>query len=113
MPNTNGWVAAQGDERLALALSAARAGAFEIDFRNKAFWCSPEFVEIWGKVPELKGERTGGGWDGMHPEDRDGFNAMRTRWNQPGFEHYDVRTIAHADGRDRWVRIYFEVRGRT
>ena len=39
-------IGAEGESRLTQALAAAGAGAFEIDFRKRAVWCSPEFIQI-------------------------------------------------------------------
>jgi PAS domain S-box-containing protein len=36
-------------ERLRIALSAARAGTFELDFDQQTFWSSPEFDQIVGR----------------------------------------------------------------
>ena len=54
-------------ERLKLALDAARAGAFETNFKEQTFWCSPEFQEIVGGSMTFADSL--GVWPMTHPDD--------------------------------------------
>ena len=58
-------------KRLGVALDAARCGVFETDFVNKAFWCSPEFMEIVGR--EFSFEEASSVWPNVHPDDVEGL----------------------------------------
>ena len=54
-------------ERLKLALDAARAGAFETNFKEQTFWCSPEFEDIVGGKMTFADSL--GVWPMTHPDD--------------------------------------------
>ena len=56
-------------ERLTLAMAAARAGAFETNFTDRTFWCSPEFEQIVGRSLTFD-EASKPNWPVIHPEDR-------------------------------------------
>ena len=54
-------------ERLKLAMDAAQAGAFETNFKEQSFWCSPEFIEVVGRA--LTFQESMGVWPMTHPDD--------------------------------------------
>ncbi len=96
-------------DRLKLAMDAARAGAFEVNFKDQSFWCSPEFVEVVGQA--LTFEESLRVWPMTHPDDaqdaqrlldRAGIGAelaaqLESRIILPSGEvrWVDVRTVAH------------------
>jgi PAS domain S-box-containing protein len=55
-------------DRLKLAMSSARAGAFQIDVAARSFWCSPEFEAIAGRKLEFH-EAASPAWALCHPDD--------------------------------------------
>ncbi len=58
-------------DRLKVALDAGRAGVFETDFKNRTFWCSPQFTEIMGSSLTFE-EAARRSWPMTHPEDAAG-----------------------------------------
>jgi PAS domain S-box-containing protein len=117
-----GWMRREADEsaeRLSLALEAARAGVFEADFRNKTFWCSPEFVEIVGR-PLTWAEASQPVWPIIHPDDQEavladvkvsleslkvGPHEMRIRLPDGDWRWVDCRAVVHVDAEGRLSKI--------
>jgi PAS domain S-box-containing protein len=93
-------------QRLAVALEAAEAGAYEIDHRNKTFWASPEFVKITGQGEASYEEATQLRFPGFHPDDldhvRESFRSLHTGSSRAGA--FDARII-RPDGETRWIRV--------
>jgi len=93
-------------QRLAVALEAAEAGAYEIDHVAKTFWASPEFVRITGQVGAGYTEATQLRFPGFHPDDlphvRESFRALHTGGGHAGA--FDAR-IVRPDGETRWIRV--------
>ena len=94
-------------ERLHLALYAARAGVYEIDFSKRTFWCSPEFLELVGRSMTFE-EATGPSWPTTHPDDVErvrqwvlGRQAKATRGS------LDLRLIL-PDGEVLWRQVQSE-----
>ncbi len=94
-------------ERLGLALKAARAGVFEVDLKERSFWCSPEFVEVAGRSLSFE-EACTPAWPLIHPEDmpavRASFNADMAATQIGAAE---ARLILPS-GEHRWVHISAE-----
>ena len=98
-------------ERLAVALEAADAGAYEIDHVNKTFWASPEFVKLTGHDNATYEEATQLRFPGFHPDDlehvRESFRILHTGTNRSG--SFEAR-IVRPDGTTRWVRVSHHLR---
>ncbi|MGZ3404243.1 MAG: ATP-binding protein, partial [Phenylobacterium sp.] len=98
--------AQQNAQRLAVALEAAEAGAYEIDHVNKTFWASPEFVKLTGQDNATYEDAIQLRFPGFHPDDldhvRDSFRALHTGRGRSGT--FEVR-IVRPDGETRWVRV--------
>ncbi len=94
----------ESEERVQLALGAAKMGAFDWDIvSGKAVW-SPETERIWG-LPV-------GGFDGtyehwrrlVHPEDLPKAEALvRRAVEEPGTPYELEHRIIHPDGAVRWI----------
>ena len=92
--------------RLKLALHAAEAGAFEIDHQNQTFWASDQFYELVGRqmgyadinVPV---------WPFVHAQDQALVIAGNVRWAMGDTAEPMEFRIAHLDGSERWVRVYY------
>jgi PAS domain S-box-containing protein len=93
-------------QRLAVALEAAEAGAYEIDHVAKTFWASPEFVKLTGQDNATYDEAIQLRFPGFHPDDlehvRESFRVLHTGAGRSG--SFDAR-IVRADGETRWVRV--------
>jgi PAS domain S-box-containing protein len=93
-------------ERLHLATTSAKAGAFEIDFKTRSLWCSPEFDQIV-QTPVTFDDVCRPVWSVCHPDDaeaieqaihdtRDGAGRMEWRLIRPDGEIRWVETNAKA-----------------
>jgi PAS domain S-box-containing protein len=94
-------------ERLNLAMDAAKGGVFEVHFKQEAFWCSPEFVQIVGQ--SLDFEDAAGIWSITHPDDVEQVAAAvaaSQAGNQDATAEWRVRLPS---GHYRWI----EARGRV
>jgi PAS domain S-box-containing protein len=91
-------------ERLRMALSAARAGAFELNVEDQIFWSSPEFDEIVGRRMTYA-EASMQPWPMNAPEDLD-----RIREFLPSIEAGDMPPVEWRvvldSGERRWVRSF-------
>ena len=91
--------------RLKLALSSARAGVCEFDFRKETFWGSPEFVGLVGRAAPERIDQTLAFYNREdHPEVMD---LRRRALTEGSAEPVDVR-LDHPAG-ERWVRLSLEV----
>jgi signal transduction histidine kinase len=89
--------------QLDLALRAANAGVFEIDFVNRTVDCSPGFVRMVGR--DFTFEEATIATPIFETPDLEAFEAMRETWG-------DGRTLEMRivrEGEERWVRIYSDV----
>jgi PAS domain S-box-containing protein len=97
--------------RLKVALGAARAGVYEIDYEGESFWGSPEFNRIMGRrigYADVRHQAL----PGLHPDDRAALLAAASQWRDSGHDgahEYDVRVI-DPDGVARWIRVFHETR---
>ena len=97
-------------ERLGLALKAARAGVFEVDFQACAFWCSPEFVEVAGRAMTFE-EAATSAWPILHPDDLDVVNqAFSKGFAASNLGSAEARLVMPS-GAHRWVHICGELTG--
>ena len=97
--------------RLKVALGAARAGVYEIDYEGQTFWGSPELNRIMGRRLGYEDIRHGA-LPGLHPEDRAALLAAASGWRESGHvgaHEYDVRLVG-PNGGERWVRVFHESR---
>jgi PAS domain S-box-containing protein len=98
--------AQENAQRLAVALAAAEAGAYEIDHVAKTFWASPEFVRLTGQDNATYEEAIQLRFPGFHPDDlghvRESFRALHTGQGRSGA--FEAR-IVRPDGETRWVRV--------
>ena len=95
--------------RLKMALSVAQAGAFEIDYETKRFWCSPEFVLLTGRRLTYE-QASSGPWPFIHPEDAPDVAAAFDSWRSGALFNQSVELrVVREDGQTRWVRSYYEV----
>ncbi|WP_298743631.1 protoglobin domain-containing protein [uncultured Brevundimonas sp.] len=94
--------------RLKLALDAAHAGVFEVNFRDRSFWCSPEFVDIVGRSVPFE-EAIGDVWQTTHPDDIPRVRRQIREWlDQDRFDPFEFRVVL-PDGASRWIQINGEV----
>jgi PAS domain S-box-containing protein len=94
--------------RQELALSAAEAGAFEIDHVNQTFWASEQFSRLIGRRMDYEAIAVPV-WPFVHPEDRDLVESVNTRWAE-GEENVSMEfRIVSADGEARWVRVFYRL----
>ncbi len=91
-------------ERLSLALSAARAGAFELDFRDQTFWSSPEFDEILGRRMTYA-EASLPIWPMNAPEDIERMSEFLPSIEDGDMPPVEWRVILNS-GERRWVRSF-------
>jgi signal transduction histidine kinase/CheY-like chemotaxis protein len=91
--------------RLKLALTSAKAGVCELDYRKGLFWGSPEFVQLTGRPTP---ERIDDTLALYNPEDHEVVRSLRREASADGSStSVDVR-LAHPEG-ERWVRLSLEV----
>jgi PAS domain S-box-containing protein len=96
------------EQRLKIALGAAKAAVIETDFQSGAVWSSPELVDLVGL--DLNGTRAGDQiWPFVHPHDRDRVDAAVRGWaGDAAIEPVEMRILT-PEGRERWVRVYTEI----
>ena len=103
-------VAARSDaqlnaERLKMALEAARAGVFEIDYEAESFWCSPEFEVLVGGRMSFQ-EACASPWPMVHPDDmehvRDALAAPLGSADRPATLETRIRLPG---GEVRWIQV--------
>ena len=91
--------------RLKLALTSAKAGVCEFDYRKNTFWASPEFIQLSGRTPSEQIEKT---LDLFNPEDHDAVMDLRRRAKADGSTTAIEVRLDHPEG-ERWVRLSLEV----
>ena len=91
-------------ERLGLALEAAHAGVFEIDFHQRSVWSSPDLDQILGR-PLTYADAAQRIWPFIVPEDRDIARAATAEGLKTGkVRPHEVRIVPRSGG-PRWVDI--------
>ena len=95
-------------ERLKLAMDAAQAGVFETDLKKRAFWCSPEFVQIVGRP--LSFEEAAGVWPIIHPEDAAKVRDAIARSEAGSPDEAAEWRILLPSGEYRWIEARASVR---
>ena len=93
-------------DRLRMAMDAARAGAFEVDYKGRSFWCSPEFVQIVGRDMNFKDAEAA--WPVVSADDRERLHAVAQeslRTHRPG--RVELR-IEPSSGEERWIEMSVE-----
>jgi PAS domain S-box-containing protein len=94
-------------DRLGLALKAARAGVFEINLRDRVFWCSPEFIEVAGRSMTFE-EAASPAWPLMHPDDVGSvLQAFKRDLTTTPIGSAEARLVLPS-GEHRWVHICAE-----
>jgi len=94
--------------RLKLALRAAGAGVFEIDYDAQTLWASPEFVQVVGRRLSFADVRTEW-WTNLHPDDVDRVRSGVANWTTKHSAPLEVR-LQQRDGNWRWTRFYYELK---
>jgi PAS domain S-box-containing protein len=90
--------------QLSMALAAAHAGMFEIDYRTQQVHCSPEFAEITGRALAFEDVRSPD-WM-LNPDDAQRLHSVHSRWGS-GKNSLDLRVTR--DGEERWIRFFVEI----
>ena len=90
-------------ERLRLALSAGRMGAFELDIRTKELWWSPETFDLFGVDPGSFAPTRENVLEFVHPEDRPKFVKHRAEAIASGKPFLDEFRIRRPDGSQVWI----------
>ncbi len=99
--------AAVMSERLEIAMSAARAGVYEIDLRSSERWTSPQYQDLAG--PEALARHAVMPFGMYHDEDQ---TAVRDSWERclrsSKVEWIDTR-LYRPTGDEQWVRVFSRV----
>jgi PAS domain S-box-containing protein len=99
--------AAVMSERLEIAMSAARAGVYEIDLRSSERWTSSHYQELAG--PEALARHSMRPFGMYHDDDQ---QTVRESWDRclasPGVEWVDAR-LYRPNGGEQWVRLFSRV----
>jgi len=89
--------------RLGLAVAALDAGAFEVDYVARTFWCSPEFVRLTGRHMTLD-EVFAEAWPFHHPDDLPEILARTERALQERSDKLVMESrVVLPDGAVRWI----------
>jgi PAS domain S-box-containing protein len=96
-------------ERLTMALEAARAGVFEIDYEASSFWCSPEFEALVGGRMTFE-EACASPWPMVHPDDVEHVReAVATAPDSAGRPAALETRIRLASGEVRWIQVQIKL----
>ena len=94
-------------DRLEIAMSAARAGVYEIDLRSSERWTSTQYQELAGSEALARHAMRPFGM--YHDEDQ---QTVRESWERclasPGVEWVDAR-LYRPNGGEQWVRLFSRV----
>ena len=94
-------------ERLGLALKAARAGVFEVNLKERTFWCSPEFADVAGRNLSFE-EAASPAWPIIHPDDMESVQqAFQRDLTTTPIGTAEARLVLPS-GAHRWVQICAE-----
>ena len=91
------------EERLRLALQAARQGWFDVDVPSRRVVVSPEFVTILGHDASDRAETIDHWLDELHPEDRPMVQAGLRGWLDSGGIWQARFRLRHRDGGWIWL----------
>ena len=98
-----------GAERLKMALEAARAGVFEIDYDARSFWCSPEFEALIGR-PMTFEEACAASWPMVHSDDVDRVRTLVGAGPEPSPAADALETrIRLPNGAVRWIQVQIKL----
>ena len=102
-------VAARGEaqlnaERLKMALEAARAGVFEIDYDARAFWCSPEFEALIGRPMSFE-DACATAWPTVHGDDVERVRSLLDGAGASGAAEALETRIRMPGGAVRWIQV--------
>ena len=92
-------------KRLKLALDAAHATVFEVDYAEKTFWTAPGFHKIAGRTPTY--DESINVWPTIHPEDQARISAEVAAFNTRAPTPLEARMMT-PDG-PRWTRSHVRV----
>ncbi len=92
------------EQRLRLALSAANAGVFEVDFLQRSVWCSSEFETIVGRALTFD-EMAMACWPVIHPDDRERIGRVVSAGRDSLMTEPHEARVVLPDGSSRWVEI--------
>ena len=90
-------------ERLRLALSVGRMGAFDLNIRTKELWWSPETFDLFGVDPDSFAPTRENVLELVHPEDREDFVKRRAEAIASGEPFLDEFRIRRPDGSQVWI----------
>jgi PAS domain S-box-containing protein len=98
-----------GAERLKMALEAARAGVFEIDYDARSFWCSPEFEALIGRPMSFE-EACASSWPMIHTEDVERVRELVDAGPTPAASAEALETrIRLPNGAVRWIQVQIKL----
>ena len=111
MSDVSALVAARRDaqgaaRRLKLAVNAADAAVFEIDYKDETFTAGSDFTNIAGRT--LSFSEAVGIWPNVHPDDVEMAQAQIAAFDTRRPTPLEARVI-QADGSARWVRARMEI----
>jgi PAS domain S-box-containing protein len=92
--------------RLKLAVNAAKAAVFEVDYAEKAVWHGPEFTKLAGR--HLTFEDMCGVWPNVHPDDVEHMTSLIAAFDTRHPTLIECRLI-QPDGSARWVCAHVEI----
>ena len=92
--------------RLKLAVNAAKAAVFEIDYAEKAVWLGPDFVKLAGR--QLSFTEMNGVWSNVHPEDVAQLTELVSNFDTRRPVPLECRLV-HPDGSARWISAHMEI----
>ncbi len=93
--------------RLRIALTVAHAGAFEIDFKARTFWCSSEFIDLIGRSLTFE-EASGDCWPVIHPEDQAYMRGAAAGAGVTSTSGVSQARVVLPTGETRWIQFYGE-----
>lgn len=90
-------------ERLELALTVGRMGAYDMNIRDDELWWSAQTYRIFGVNPDSFVPTPHGVLALLHPEDREEFVRLRSKAIVEGRPFVHEFRIVHPDGTEAWV----------
>jgi PAS domain S-box-containing protein len=90
-------------ERLRLALSAGRMGAYELDIEADTLWWSPETYDVFGVSANAFTLTRESALELVHPDDRAGFLRRRSDAIAQRLPFFDEVRIRRPDGSSAWI----------
>jgi PAS domain S-box-containing protein len=92
--------------RLKLAVNAAKAAVFEIDYLDESFWSGADFIALAGC--QLTFDESIGVWPNVHPDDVEQVKAIWSSLETPNPIPMECRLI-QPDGSARWIGAHLEI----